>query len=231
MVRVYESLVNVLVKAGESAKARQLIYEVAEIQGGWSPKLVGNCLQLVARFANEGADKTARELLATISSELSLSNYPYYLVLRLKLGSSAVLILIMSLYSALVLTAYLYARRLQEVRFAALERAYLEMKQNENRPKFVQYWHGSSPILAEYIRNLGLLGLKPGVSPGQIKQAYRSAVRRVRGSLDQGRDLEGTEELMKIQAAFKRIQEIESDPEFGSLLKGPRLPEAGDSVQ
>lgn len=214
-----ERLTSYLLERGNVAVAQRLIQGVADTLGGWTPRLVDQTLDIAAGLAGDGFREAAREALGPIRGRVGFASYPRYLWLRIQLGASLSHVVVLLIYLLLVSVIYLYVRRLTASRYQAIDSAYKDEGGESQGPRFVQYWHHSSPLLAEYYRNLDLLGLRPGASPAQIKQKYRDGVKRLRTILDRGRDLQATEDLMKIQAAYRRIQEIESSPLFAGVLR------------
>jgi hypothetical protein len=217
-----EGLVRFLLEREETQVAQGIVKQFAERLGGWTPQLVAQTLNVAARLNQQGFPELARRSLAMLQGRVGLAAYPKYIWLRLVLGASFRNIAGLLIYLSFVALLYRYIQRLNATRSEAMQMAFKEGESEPERPRFVQYWHQSSPLLAEYLRNLEILELRPGASPNQIKQRYREGLRRLRQILDKGRDLKATEELMKIQAAFRRIQEIESNPLFSGLLREMR---------
>jgi|GEM_PF-6433935 len=208
-----------LLQRGDLEVAQEIIRDVSSMIGGWTPQLVGQALDVVSLLSRAGSAEAARQVLSSIQGRVGVVNYPRYLWLRILLGASAKHLLLLAVYLLFVAMIYIYVRWLNISRVEAIDSAFKEETKGSERPAFVQYWHHSSPLLAEYVRNLQILKLRPGASPAEIKHNYREGVREFRSLLDKGRDLKATEELMKIQAAYKRVQEIESSPLFAGLLR------------
>jgi hypothetical protein len=208
-----------LLQRGDLEVAQEIIRDVSSMIGGWTPQLVGQALDVVSLLSRAGSAEAARQVLSSIQGRVGVVNYPRYLWLRILLGASAKHLLLLAVYLLFVAMIYVYVRWLNTSRVEAIDSAFKEETKGSERPAFVQYWHPSSPLLAEYVRNLQILKLRPGASPAEIKHNYREGVREFRSLLDKGRDLKATEELMKIQAAYKRVQEIESSPLFAGLLR------------
>lgn len=222
-----ERLTSYLLERGSVAGAQRLIQGVAQTLGGWTNRLVDQTLDIAQGLADRGFREDARQALGQIRDRVGFVSYPRYLWLRVYLGASLKHLVVLFIYLVLVSLIYLYVRRLSKSRYQAIGSAYDEDEGGAESPRFVRYWHQSSPLLAEYHRNLDILGLRPGASPAQIKQQYREGLKKLRIILDRGRDIQVTEELMKIQAAYRRIQEIESNPSFTGILRdsegGPGL--------
>jgi hypothetical protein len=212
-------LIAFLLQRGDFEVAHEIVRDVSSMIGGWTPQLVGQALDVVSLLSRAGSAEAARQALSSIQGRVGVLNYPRYLWLRIFLGASAKHLLLLAVYLLFVAMIYIYVRWLNASRVEAIDSAFKEETKDLERPAFVQYWHHSSPLLAEYVRNLQILKLRPGASPAEIKHNYREGVRQFRALLDKGRDLHATEELMKIQAAYKRVQEIESSPLFAGLLR------------
>ncbi len=221
-------LIAFLLQRGDFEVAQEIVRDVSSMIGGWTPQLVGQALDVVSLLSRAGSAEAARQALSSVQGRVGFLNYPRYLWLRILLGASAKHLLLLSVYLLFVAIMYVYVRWLNTSRAEAIDSAFKEETKDSERPAFVQYWHHSSPLLAEYVRNLEILKLRPGASPADIKHNYREGVREFRALLDKGRDLHATEELMKIQAAYKRVQEIESSPLFAGLLRtvGSSAPDA-----
>ena len=217
-----ERLVGFLLEREETQVAQEIVKQIAERAGGWTPQLVDQTLNVAAKLNQQGFPELARRSIAILQGRVGLAAYPKYVWLRLVLGASFRNIAALLVYLSFVALLYRYVQRLNATRSEAMQMAFKDGESEPERPRFVQYWHQSSPLLAEYLRNLEILELRPGATPHQIKQRYRDGVRRLRQILDKGRDLRATEELMKIQAAFRRVQEIESNPLFSGLLREMR---------
>lgn len=214
-----ERLTSYLLERGEVAAAQRLIQAVADTLGGWTPRLVDQTLDVVAGLSQAGFREAARQALGQIGGRVGVASYPRYLWLRVQLGASVKHLVVLLIYLLLIWIMYWYVRRLTTSRYQAIDSAFKDERGESQAPKFVQYRSHASPLFAEYYRNLELLGLRPGATPAQIKQSYRDGIKRLRTVLDRGRDLQATEELMKIQAAYRRVQEIESSPLFTGLLR------------
>ena len=208
-----------LLERGDFEVAHEIVRDVSSMVGGWTPQLIRQALDVASLLSRAGSAEAARQVLSSIQGRVGVFNYPRYLWLRILLGASAKHLLLLAVYLLFVAMMYVYVRWLNASRVEAIDSAFKEETKGSERPAFVQYWHHSSPLLAEYVRNLEILNLRPGASPAEIKHNYREGVRQFRVLLDKGRDLQATEELMKIQAAYKRVQEIESSPLFAGLLR------------
>lgn len=212
-------VISFLLDRGDFEVAHEIIRDVSDMVGGWNQRLIGQVLDVVSLLSRGGSAESAREILSSIQGRVGVSNYPRYLWLRIILGASIKHLLLLGVYLLFVALIYVYVRFINASRYEAIDSAFNEENKDSERPAFVQYWNNSSPLLAEYVRNLQILNLRPGASPSEIKHKYREGVRQFRSILDKGRDLKATEELMKIQAAYKRVQEIESSPLFAGLLR------------